>query len=519
MTHQRRKRLVTGAILLLFLAFWLYIAWCVPYTHDDWDWGLAAGMERWLNATQNNRYLGNLFIVMMTRSVAVKVLVMGVGMFLIPLLMALLVTPGEDTRRPFLPCFLAANCLMLLLPREIWKQTYGWASGFANYGVSTVFFLLWLILLRRAFVSESEEWGKALAILPVYTALLALFLENLAVIDLCLALCLLLFALVTGRGRGLALGVLLGAVIGCLLMFRNPLYNDLAASGEALAGIRTFSFSVDSDLGEILGTVWSKCVDFLLPELLEMGFSFSLLLGSVVALSLYRCAFPPLALLSVWPLVFGFYTTFFPEELSPTYLAGGVIASFLLAFLAVLFSEGPLWRRLFRLFILLAGLGTVVTMGVLDIEGGRLYFHIYVLTALVALDLALPFWRQEFGMTLCVLLLVVQTLLWGDTYRRIEQCAALRLELVRQAEANDEWTVYLPTEGADITWGHIPMGAWRAECYREFYGIDPAMRLVFLPAGSFEVWPDLTQVEVNKARTFKGTAAVVPPPVISGGGR
>ena len=519
MTHQRRKRLVTGAILLLFLAFWLYIAWKVPYTHDDWDWGLSEGLERWLNATQNNRYIGNLFIVIMTRSAPVKILVMGVGMFLIPLLMALLVASGKDTRRPFLPCFLAANFLMLLLPNEIWKQTYGWASGFANYGVSAVFFLLWLLLLRLAFTGEEEGWRRALAILPVYTALLALFLENLAVIDLCLALCLLLFALVTKQGRALALGVLLGAVVGCVLMFRNPLYNDLAVSGEALAGIRTFSFSVDSDLGEIFQIVWSKCVGALLPELLELGLSFSVLLAAVVALSLYRSAFPPLALLSLWPLIFGCYAAFFPEELSPTYLSGGVIASFVLALLSVLLSDGPLWRRLFRLFILLAGLGTVMTMGILDIEGGRLYFHIYLCAALVVLDLALPLWRQEFWITLCVLLLVVQTLLWGDAYRRIDQCSALRQELIQMAVENDEWTVYLPTEALDATWGRNPMGAWRAQCFREFYGIDDNMRLVFLPEGSFECWPDLTQVDLKKARTYKGTAAVVPPPVISGGGR
>lgn len=504
MTHQRRKRLLTGAVLLLFLAFWLYIAWCVPYCHDDWDWGLEMGLERWLSAAQNNRYAGNLFIVLMSRSVWVKALIMGGGMFLIPLLMTLLVTPGEDARRPFLPCFLAANFIMLLLPNEIWKQSYGWASGFANYGVSTVFFLLWLLLLRRAFLREPEDWGKALAILPVYTALLALFLENLAVIDLCLAICLLLFALVTGRGRAIALGVLFGAVVGCVLMFRNPLYDSLATSGEALSGIRTFSFSLDSTPDEIFQTVWSRCVDFLLPSLLETGLSFSVLLSAVVALSLYQSAFPPLALLAVWPLVFGCYTVFCPQELSPAFLSGGCIASFILAFLSVLLSSGPLWRRIFRLLILLAGLGTVVTMSILNIEGGRLYFHIYAFTALVVLDLALPLWSREWGTVLCVLLLAVQTLLWGSAYRHIAQCSALRQELIQMAMDEDERVVYLPTEGLEsITWGRNPKGSWRAQCYREFYGIEPTLRLVFLPPGSYEHWPELTFEDLKNSRTYK----------------
>lgn len=504
MTHQRRKRLVTGAVLLLFLAFWLTIAWCVPYCHDDWDWGLEAGLERWLNATQNNRYVGNLFIVIMSRSVPAKVLIMGGGMFLIPLLMTLLATAGSEERRPFLPCFLAANFLMLLLPNEIWKQTYGWAAGFANYGVSTVFFLLWLLLLRRAFLNAAEDQGRALAILPAYTVLLALFLENLAVIDLCLALCLLLFALCTGRGRALALGVLFGAAVGCILMFRNPLYDSLVVSGEALAGIRNFSFPVDSPPEEIVRIVWSRCVDFLLPSLLSIGPVFSVLLAAVVALSLYQSAFPPLALLSVWPLVFGLYAAFCPQELTPGLLAGGGLASFLLAFLSVLLSSGPLWRRIFRLLILLAGLGTVLTMGILDIEGGRLYFHIYVLTALVVLDLALPLWRQEWCVVLCVLLLAVQTMLWSAAYQRVAQCTALRREILASAMEADESLVMLPTEALDsITWGRNPMGSWRARCYREFYGVFPHMRMIFLPAGSYEHWPQVTREDLEHARTYK----------------
>ena len=53
-----QRRILYGAVLALLLAGWLYIAWNVPYTGDDWDWGLSEGLERWLSGALNNRYAG-----------------------------------------------------------------------------------------------------------------------------------------------------------------------------------------------------------------------------------------------------------------------------------------------------------------------------------------------------------------------------------------------------------------------------------------------------------------------------
>ena len=41
----RGKRVLYWGTLALLLAGWLYIAWNIPYTWDDWDWGLPEGME------------------------------------------------------------------------------------------------------------------------------------------------------------------------------------------------------------------------------------------------------------------------------------------------------------------------------------------------------------------------------------------------------------------------------------------------------------------------------------------
>ena len=41
----RRKAILYWGVAALLLGRWLYIAWNVPYTHDDWDWGLPEGLS------------------------------------------------------------------------------------------------------------------------------------------------------------------------------------------------------------------------------------------------------------------------------------------------------------------------------------------------------------------------------------------------------------------------------------------------------------------------------------------
>ena len=64
----RGKNAARWAVLLIFLAACLYIAWKVPYTHDDWDWGLPVGVERLVTAGLNSRYAGTALVLAMTRS-------------------------------------------------------------------------------------------------------------------------------------------------------------------------------------------------------------------------------------------------------------------------------------------------------------------------------------------------------------------------------------------------------------------------------------------------------------------
>ena len=141
------KRAVRWAVLLVFLACCLFIAWNVPYTQDDWAWGTPVGIKRWLSGELNNRYVGTFFVLVMTRSPLLKTLIMGGTMFLLPLLAARLASSGGPDRR--FPLVLLGGAALFSMPMVTWRQTFGWVSSFANYILGGAAALILLVLWRR----------------------------------------------------------------------------------------------------------------------------------------------------------------------------------------------------------------------------------------------------------------------------------------------------------------------------------------------------------------------------------
>ena len=61
-------------LCVLALAALILLAALAPYVDDDWDWGGPGGLERLAQgfADYNGRYLGNVLVLLLTRSRALK---------------------------------------------------------------------------------------------------------------------------------------------------------------------------------------------------------------------------------------------------------------------------------------------------------------------------------------------------------------------------------------------------------------------------------------------------------------
>ena len=140
---------------LIMLVFYIWLASNIPYTHDDWDWGLQEGLNHLFTADINNRFSGNLIEVILTRNIMLKTVFMGFVLTLIPFTSTLFVTKitkikgNVDSIHAL--TFGFANAILLLMPVEVWQQTYGWVAGFSNFVVSGLgLVLLFYFTIERA---------------------------------------------------------------------------------------------------------------------------------------------------------------------------------------------------------------------------------------------------------------------------------------------------------------------------------------------------------------------------------
>lgn len=479
----RKKAAVTAALTLFFL-FWIYIAAQVPYTHDDWDWGCPIGLEQWLTGSVNSRLVGNFFVVVMTRSPLLKTIVMGCGMFLIPLLLSLLAGKGS----PFLSRFFAANLCALSLPITIWRQTYGWVSGFANYGISTVMLLGWILLADHFLFQPRKRPLLGLFLFP-YTLIASLILENIGALLLVLCLFLTVWSLFRHNGRPAAFSALFGAALGCFLLFYNPLYQELGATGAAVGGVRKLAFPAGSSLWEIICTIAERYFTILLPEAFRLSVALCLMIGFLPLVCLWRGGHKRMLPMALLPLACAllFRQT---GQLPVWFPWVGTCICWLFALLAALLS-GTDWFR--RLAPLLIGLGSLVPIAAIVEKGERLFLLPFLLVGLSLLDAAAPLLKHKLPLLLCLLGLCTQMVWYVHVYQEVAYSSALRSELTTAAVEAGETKVILPTERYPVWWGRNPQIDWRAEYYRQFYGLPSDLTLIFLPAGSLDNWPEISE--------------------------
>lgn len=259
-----QKTNIDKYLYIVFAIFYLWMAAQIPYTHDDWDWGLDIGMQQWLTASINSRYVGNFFEIVMTRSPALKTLIMGAGFFGIPYILSHLVSEyGTKNKNHKLLLFLAANFLMLTMSRKVWSETYGWVAGFANFSLSSIFMLLcfavWFPLLEKDYSGESISKPRTVLCFLLSISV-QLFIENLSIILAAVSIAACVFSYIRAkRVPRQFLWMMIGMMIGLVIMFSSSIYSSLIETGEAVDGYRQFILFTEGSLKSKLLTFFTHC--------------------------------------------------------------------------------------------------------------------------------------------------------------------------------------------------------------------------------------------------------------------
>lgn len=489
---QRRTIWICRAVLAAALAYYLFIAWAVPYScTDDLQWGMEQGVRWWKYGLLNGRYAGNLCAVLMCHFPPVKVLLMGGCMFAIPLLMAVLMARGGRER--FLPMFLAANGMILLMPPMMWSELYGWVSGFGNYGVSAVVFLVFLLLVRQAHQRRERPKVRA-AVLFGWALVMGLFVETLSILFVGVALVLGVYAWVWDRELCLPYWAgFAGTVLAAALMFSNGVLAELLGQGTALQGLRNLTFPPGSGPLAAGACILKWYLQRLLPIAFLRGVHMALPMALIIALGFWNSRLRPLAVLGLLPAGTFFLIWSTGDYMTWHHAAAGCLC-WGLAFLALAAAECELELKVRRLLLFLAAPLALLPLAATTTLGQRFYFLPTLILIMLAMDLAAPLLTARAGSWAAGLAAAGLMVMWGYRGAVSASCTLVRNAEIRRVVEAGEDRLILPSDRYNrIFWvSRDPWDVEYASYFRQFYGIPKDVTLVFLPGGSDAAWPDYT---------------------------
>ena len=245
---EKRKLITFITISVAAVAFFALLAFMFPYTGDDWAWGSSIGISRlqsWFE-NYNGRYMGNLLVMTMTRSLPVRVIIMALSYYA-ACLMCCKYTPRKDNAS-----LLFALVLFFMMPRSMLAQSVVWTAGYANYVPSALIVVAYLLIIKNITGDEAPKYPKYLFILTALMGFVgAPFIENVALFNICLGVAVIGYtALKFKRACAAHFGFLAGAVLGAVWMFSNSGYGVVSGDGD---GIR----STPKGLKNIIST----CID------------------------------------------------------------------------------------------------------------------------------------------------------------------------------------------------------------------------------------------------------------------
>lgn len=218
-------------VYLLFFAVMFYIAWQVPYCHDEWQWGLEDRVELMKRGFENynGRYLGNILALIITRSVPAKALILSGG-----LLWLLMVLNSQKAEKNVF-FMLVSIILLLAVPRTLFAQSYGWPAAFVNFVPPVILFLIYYNWTEAIYKMPDVKYARIQVLLAVPLGIATqLFSEHITVFVLLYAAWVIIFAWIRNRKvYPLHLSYFISAALGAVIMFSNGAYRNAAVNEKA----------------------------------------------------------------------------------------------------------------------------------------------------------------------------------------------------------------------------------------------------------------------------------------------
>lgn len=254
--EKRKKYIALFAVFML-----LFIA--IPYCDDDLRWGGTDGVQRlatWFDG-YGGRYLGYLFILLMTRFYAAKAILQAA---VLTALVYVLEGIAYEKETEYITVI-----FLFFMPLWMFKDTIGWTSGFANYITSITFTLVYVRYVYARLDGTDTEDGPLTAIgFLLLGCANALIVEHFTLYNLCLAVFMVVYTLICEkRVRLKEAGYLLGVITGAVMMFSNSTYRQVASGDDFYRSVDTSNLaaSIVNRIGMIINICYLELPLVVIP--------------------------------------------------------------------------------------------------------------------------------------------------------------------------------------------------------------------------------------------------------------
>ena len=465
------------------------LCYLFPYTGDDWAWGSQIGIDRlnqWFE-NYNGRYVGNLIVLVMTRSNLLKAVIMSVG------LTGIVALSEYIFKKKW--AFYVSCVALVLMPKLILKQAVVWTAGYANYVTSLFLTLLFIAYVIPVFQSEMPK-RKLWHCLPLFVlgVINTLIVEHLTIYNVVLSCGVIVYTLIAHH-KVIASHVayFLGTVAGAVYMFSNSAYHSIANNQDGyrqMAEGGVVSRAIDNYVNEIakhlcLNNVWMNlgifAVCFMIYQkiLVNADKKRNVLLAKICLIVM--------ASFNVWALLSSFGVSTYAKQNRLLYIEALFVAVYMVAIIGYSIVVGLerkcLWKMLFWNASIIC---VAAPLLVVNPIGERCFFATYALFLMLLLEFislleaetdTQMIFTKNFKYA-CLIICFAGLGFYLNIFSSIYQVDKERLARIeRQVEAG-KTTVeirHLPYES--YLWTATPEGEPWIERYKLFYGLPKNLKI------------------------------------------
>jgi len=219
-------------MILIISLFWIYLYYNIPIGHDDWTWGSNIGIERLQSmfANYNGRYFGGILTIVLTRSILARLIIMTSITVAIIFFISnnVFINSNISNKKLLILSFILA----ISTPRDIFRQTFSWISGFSNYVPPVLLTLVYISIIKSVFSDKrTEKYENIYGIIGVFCLAIAmqLFIEHVTLYFIFINILILIYSYCRFKKIYKAdIAMVIGALIGAIIMFSNGAYHNIA---------------------------------------------------------------------------------------------------------------------------------------------------------------------------------------------------------------------------------------------------------------------------------------------------